>query len=70
MIETGSKLLLSARDAAKLLGCGERTLHKYNAAGTIPAPVRLGRRWVWRRLELIAWTRAGCPPRARWSWGK
>ena len=67
MIEDG-RLLLSARDAAKLLGMGERTLHRHNSAGRIPAPVKVGGRWVYRRMELIEWTRAGCPPRARWAW--
>lgn len=61
-------MLVNARDAAKVLGLGERTLHRYHAAGRIPSPVKLGGRNWWRRSELEAWVQAGCPPRARWSW--
>lgn len=61
-------LLVNARDAAVILGLGERTLHRHHAQGLIPAPVRLGGRNWWRRDELADWVAKGCPPRSRWAW--
>lgn len=61
-------LLLDARAAAQLLAVSESTLWKLHSSGRIPNPMRLGGRVVrWRREELEAWVRAGCPPRERWE---
>ena len=38
-----------------------------NAAGRIPAPVKLGGRTLWRRKELLRWVKAGCPDRGAWD---
>ena len=60
-------LLLDAKCAAALCGVSARHWATLGSEGLIPAPVRLGRRVLWRAEELRAWTRAGCPPRLRWQ---
>jgi predicted DNA-binding transcriptional regulator AlpA len=61
-------LLVDARRAAQLLGVGLRTLRAMDAAGRLPAPVRLSPGCVrWRLAELRDWTEAGCPDRATWA---
>jgi predicted DNA-binding transcriptional regulator AlpA len=60
-------LLVDAREAARLLGIARSSFWSLHAAGRVPAPVKLGRRTLWRVIELSAWTQAGCPPRDRWA---
>ena len=61
-------LLLSAGEAAGLLGIGRTTLYAMNSNGTLgPMPIRLGGRVLWRRDELAAWVSADCPNRERWQ---
>lgn len=61
-------LLLDAKAAAAMCGVSRTTWWSLHAAGRIPVPVHLGRRTLWRAVELAAWTEAGCPPRHRWQW--
>jgi excisionase family DNA binding protein len=61
-------LLLSAEDAALLLGVGRTLLYSMHSSGRLgPMPVKLGRRVLWNRKELEAWTEAGCPVRKQWQ---
>jgi len=61
-------LLLSAKDAAAMLGVGLRTFRAMDASGRLPAPVRLSPGCVrWRLSELRDWVAAGGPPRAEWA---
>jgi predicted DNA-binding transcriptional regulator AlpA len=64
----GEAALLSAREAARMCGIGLRTWHTLTSAGKTPESLRLGRRVLWRRDELLAWIDAGCPPRHNWDW--
>ena len=60
-------LLLSASQAAALLGIGRSHFYSLHSSGRIgPLPVRLGRRTLWRRDELMEWTRKNCPSRDKW----
>ncbi len=60
-------LLLNAGRAARFLGIGRSQFYLLNSNGGLgPLPVRLGRRNLWRRLELQAWVAKGCPNRERW----
>lgn len=61
-------LLLDAQHTARLLGICRAGVYRGVANGRIPAPVRIGRRTLWRRAELLAWVNAGCPPVSRWTW--
>lgn len=53
--------LLTTRQAAELLGIGERTLWRYSNSGRAPAPIRVGSAVRYRRAELLEWIAAGCP---------
>lgn len=59
--------LVSAREAAGLCGRSERSWRTWDAVGLIPQPVRIGRSTLWRRDELQAWIKAGCPRREEWE---
>lgn len=59
--------LLSAEQAAGLCGLSRSGWYKLCSAGRTPAPVRLGRRTLWRTAELRAWIAAGCPTRHKWE---
>lgn len=59
-------LLVSARDAARLVGVSERTWRAWDSSGKIPAATLNGtgvKRWLLSRLRL--WSEAGCPSRHR-----
>ena len=60
-------LLVSATDAALVLGVSRSHFYGLHTAGKLPLPIRLGRRILWRRAELEAWVSAGCPARVRWE---
>jgi predicted DNA-binding transcriptional regulator AlpA len=60
-------LLIPDTAAARLAGVSRATWWRLHAAGRTPAPVRLGRKVLWRRAELAAWIGAGCPDRRGWE---
>ncbi len=61
-LETIRTELLTTREAAKLLGIGERTLWRHSRSGAAPAPVAIGGAVRYRRTEILDWIAAGCPP--------
>jgi len=61
-------LLLTAEQLGVELGLSLRTVRRLDQRGELPRPVTVGRAIRWRRDELVAWVRAGCPRRDRWSW--
>ena len=62
-----SPLVVDARRLAKLLCCGVRTIRTHDAAGSLPSPIRIGGRVVWRVCEIRAWLAAGAPKRDVWE---
>jgi prophage regulatory protein len=60
-------LAVDARGLARLLSSGKRTVSTWNAAGKIPAPVKIGGRVVWVVSEIRAWLAAGAPDRETWN---
>ena len=60
-------LVVDARRLAKLLCAGVRTVRTWDAAGKLPAPIRIGGRVVWRVDEIRAWLAAGAPNRETWA---
>jgi predicted DNA-binding transcriptional regulator AlpA len=62
-----SPLVVDARRLAKLLCAGIRTVRTWDAAGKLPAPIRIGGRVVWRVAEIRAWLGAGAPDRETWA---
>lgn len=61
--------LLDARKAAAMCSVSRSLWLAMHNSGRIPLPVRLGRRVLWRKEELLAWIRAGCPSRQIWHAG-
>ena len=59
--------LLTARSAAALCGTSLRTWRRWDAAGFIPSPVRVGRSTLWRKDEVCAWIATQCPRRREWE---
>lgn len=59
--------LLSVADVARLLNISKGALQKLRRQARVPAPVEMGRRVLWRREELEAWVRTGCPTREAWE---
>lgn len=60
-------LLLTASQAAAMVGATERTWRTWHAMGSIPQPIRIGRKTFWRSEDIKAWVAAGCPDRATWE---
>jgi excisionase family DNA binding protein len=58
-------LLVDLAEAARLLGLSTRTLRRMSAEGTLPGAVHIGRRLLFRRVDLAAWVARGCPPPPR-----
>ncbi len=57
-------LLLTVNDVGRALRCSGRHVWALNAAGKMPAPVRVGRAVRWRRSCIAMWIELGCPDRA------
>jgi excisionase family DNA binding protein len=49
---------LTQQEAAEILRLSERTLERHRLSGDGPPFVKLGRRVVYRRADIEAWTRA------------
>ena len=62
-----SPLVVDARRLAAMLCAGIRTVRTWDAAGRLPAPLRIGGRVVWRSDEIRAWLAAGAPDRETWA---
>jgi predicted DNA-binding transcriptional regulator AlpA len=61
------RLAVDAKRLAVMLSCGVRTIRTHDAAGKLPAPVRVGGRVLWRVAEIRAWLAAGAPDRETWD---
>jgi len=59
--------VVDARLLSKLLCASIRTVRTWDAAGKLPAPIRIGGRVVWRLDEIRAWLNAGAPDRETWT---
>jgi predicted DNA-binding transcriptional regulator AlpA len=52
------EVFLNQRETAEILRLSERTLERHRLSGEGPPFVKLGRRVVYRRSDIEAWTRA------------
>lgn len=62
-----SPLVVAASRLAPLLDASIRTVRTWDAAGKLPAPIRIGGRVVWRLDEIRDWLNAGAPDRETWT---
>ena len=65
--QPAAPLLVCARQAAALCAVSLATWWRWDAAGRMPAGVKIGGAKRWRADELRSWISSGCPDRARWS---
>lgn len=56
-------LLIDIKCLAVLLNRSVASLERDQAAGRLPAPVRIGSSKKWRRADIEVWVAAGCPAR-------
>lgn len=67
MDKTIEPLLVSATDAARILGIGRTKFLEMHKTGCLgPMAIQFGKRKVWRVLDLKNWVAAGCPHRDKW----
>jgi hypothetical protein len=59
-------LLVDIRGLSKLLSRSIASLARDDAAGRLPAGLRIGSSKRWRYSEIVAWVEAGCPSRKEW----
>lgn len=59
--------LITAQQLAKRLSISVRSVWRRDAAGELPAPVRIGGAVRWRSEEVNQWIKAGCPSREVWE---
>ena len=60
-------LLVSIGELSRLLRRSEASLHRDEAAGRLPAALRIGGSKRWRYAEIVAWVEAGMPDRETWA---
>jgi predicted DNA-binding transcriptional regulator AlpA len=59
--------LLRAKRACRLCDVSEATWWRWDAAGKVPAGLKIGGGKFWRQRELLAWIEGGCPDRQTWN---
>lgn len=57
------RLLVSAQEAAAMLGVSPNKVRELDRTGRMPAPVHLGRRVLWSVQALERWIENGTPRR-------
>lgn len=60
-------LLIDIGMLSELLHRSVASLHRDDAAGRLPAGLRLGASKRWRYAEIVEWVQAGMPDRAIWT---
>lgn len=60
-------LAVDARGLALMLSSSIRWVRTQDAAGKLPAPIRVAGRVLWNCSEIEAWLRSGAPCRSSWE---
>lgn len=60
-------LAVAAKQAASMCGVSTAMWWKMKNSGRCPAPVKLGRRLLWRVEDLRQWVADGCPAPSAWK---
>jgi predicted DNA-binding transcriptional regulator AlpA len=67
-LRTDGPLAYSSDGLAKRLSVSRRTVERWNSAGKLPRPIRLGGRLLrWIASEIRDWVLAGMPHRDEWE---
>ena len=56
-------LLISASEAARLIGVSRSKWYQLYNEGRTPLPVKIDRRSLWRVSDIKTWVENGCKPR-------
>ena len=59
--------LLNVGALAGCLSISIRQVHRWNRAGLLPAPLKIGGCTRWRENEISRWLQAGSPARSEWE---
>ncbi len=59
--------LLTAKHLGQMLSLSQRQVHRLNACGKIPNPIRIGGAVRWCSEEISEWLSAGAPDRSTWN---
>ena len=60
-------LLIPDTAAATIAGVSRATWQRLRSAGKLPPAIRLGRKDLWRRSEIVEWIEAACPDGRTWA---
>ena len=60
-------MFIRSSDVGKLLGCTRRAVYQLDARGALPKQIRFLSAARWEKSEILAWLRAGRPPRDVWE---
>jgi predicted DNA-binding transcriptional regulator AlpA len=63
----GAPLLVDIAGLSALLQRSPASLYRDDAAGRLPAGLKLGSSKRWRYSEIVAWVEAGMPDRKTWQ---
>jgi excisionase family DNA binding protein len=55
--------LLTASDLAEMLSVTKRSIYRWTGDGTIPKPVKVGGKKIWRSSDIDQWVQWDCPER-------
>ncbi len=62
-------LLVDVNVACRMLSISRAKFFEARASGQFaPAVLKMGRKLLMRRWEIVAWVDAGMPPRRQWHW--
>jgi predicted DNA-binding transcriptional regulator AlpA len=61
--EKNKQICTGAKGYGHMLGLSKRQIFRLNAAGKIPAPVKIGGSVRWRLSDIELWLEMGCPDR-------
>lgn len=65
--EHDEHIAIPVTKVAELLNVSERHVWAMKTSGRLPRSLKLGRRVLWSRTEIVAWFEAGAPTRDKWE---
>jgi predicted DNA-binding transcriptional regulator AlpA len=60
-------LLIPAAVCAKMCGVSRSHWHVLLSSGRVPASIKLGRKRLWNKADILEWISHGCPDGKLWS---
>ena len=61
-------ILVDAKTAARICGCGLSLLYQLDSAGRLPQKIKLNSKSLWSYEQLRLWANMGCPSRDSQEW--